>query len=102
MDWLTAAFAATALTPLRWLKPRAVAGGWFGEVARAAADPLPQAGQLAGQGGELAAELIVLLPENLNLLLLSEDQRPEAGWCRQLDRFWNPGRRCAHHRRSMP
>jgi len=26
MDWLAAALAATALTPLRWLEPRAIAG----------------------------------------------------------------------------
>jgi len=39
----------------------------FGGVARAAADPLPQARQLGRQGGELVAELV-------NLLLLSQNQ----------------------------
>jgi len=73
MARLTAALASTALASLRRLEPRAVTGGRFGGVAGAAADPLPQLGQLARQGGELAAELVVLLPESLNLLLLSED-----------------------------
>jgi len=101
MSRLAAALAATALAPLRRLKPRAVTGGRLGRVARAAADPLPQAGQFAGQGGELAAELIVLLSESLNLLLLSEDQRSDADWCCQPIRFWYRGRRGAHHRRSL-
>ena len=57
---------------------------------------------LGSQGDELAAELVVLLPESLNLLLLNEDQRSDAGWCCQPIRFWNPGRRAAHHRRSLP
>jgi hypothetical protein len=56
----------------------------FGQVTRIAADALPQAGLLGSQGGELAAELIVPLPENLNDLLLSEGQRSDAGWCSQL------------------
>ena len=43
MARLAAALAATALAPLRWLKPRAVTGGRLGGVARAAADLLPQA-----------------------------------------------------------
>ena len=47
-------------------------------------------------------KLIVLLPENPNLLLLSEDLRSEAGWSFQPVRFWNPGRRHAHHRRPLP
>ena len=68
---LTAALTATALAPLRWLKPRAVTGGRLGGVARAAADPLPQAGQFGRQGGELRTELLVLLSESLNLLQLS-------------------------------
>ena len=102
MTRLTAALAATALAPCRRLKPGPIAGGRFGGVARAAADPLPQAGQFGSQGGELAAELIVLLPESQNLLLLNENQRSDAGWCCQPIRFWNPGRRAAHHRRSLP
>jgi hypothetical protein len=66
MARLATALAATAFAALWGLKTRAISGGWFGGVARAAADPLPQAGQFAGQGGELAAEL-------LDLLLLGQD-----------------------------
>jgi hypothetical protein len=44
------------------------------EVARAAVDPLPQAGQFCRQGSTLNAEIIVLLPECRNILLLSDDQ----------------------------
>ncbi len=62
----------------------------------------PHAGQFARQGGEMAAQLIDLLPESLNLQLLSEDQRCDAGWRRQTIRFWGPGRRGAHHRWSLP
>jgi len=102
MARLATALASTALASLRRLEPSAVTGGRFGGVAGAAADPLAQLGQLARQGGELAAELVVLLPESLNLLLLSEDQRSDAGWCCQSIRFWNPGRRGSHHRRSLP
>ena len=51
------------------------------------ADPLAQSCQFGCQGGELAAELIVLIPESLNLLLLSGDQRSDGGWCCQLIRF---------------
>jgi hypothetical protein len=47
------------------------------------ADRLAQVCQLGGQGGELDEEPIVLFPERLNLLLLSEDQRSESGWCCQ-------------------
>lgn len=67
--------------------------------------PLPQAGQFCHQSGELATELtelIVLLPENLNLLLLSVDKRPDAGWSCHSVRFWNPHGRRVHHRRSLP
>ncbi len=35
----------------------------LGGAAGSAADPLPQMEQLGGQGGELAAELIVLLSQ---------------------------------------
>ena len=80
MARLTAAFAATALTPLRWLEPRRVAGGRFGGVAGTAADPLPQAGQFSCQGGELAAEL-------LDLLLLGQDEDSDGSRCRQPVRF---------------
>ena len=62
---------------------------------RAAAEPIPQAGQCAGQGGELAAE-------RLNLLLLGQDEPSGRGWPQQTIRIWNPGRRRAHHRRSLP
>ncbi|MFN9906017.1 MAG: hypothetical protein ACK56F_07825, partial [bacterium] len=51
---------------------------------------------------KLAMQLAVLLPENLNLLLLDEDQRSDAGWCCQPIRPWNPGSRGVHHRRSLP
>jgi hypothetical protein len=102
MARLAASLAATGLAPFWRLETRAIAGGRFGGVARAAADPLPQVRQLGGQGGELVAEFVVLLPESLNLLLLSEDQRSDAGWCCQPISFWNPGRRATHHRRSLP
>jgi hypothetical protein len=65
-------------------------------------EELRELGQLARQGRKLTAELVVLLPENLNLLRLSQDQCSYAGWCCQPIRFWNPGRRGAHHRRSLP
>ena len=61
---------------LRWLEPWTITGGWSGGVARRSADPLAQIGQLRSQGVELLAELIVLL-------LLSQDQRSDAGWSRQ-------------------
>ena len=66
------------------------------------ADRLAQVCQLGGKGGELDMEPIFLFPERLNLLLLSDDQRSEAGWCCQPIRFWNLGRRGAHHRGSLP
>ena len=72
MARLTAALAATALAPLRRLKPRAVTGGRLGGFARAAADPLSQAGQFGRQGSELAAELV-------DVLLLSLDVSAAAG-----------------------
>ena len=95
MAWLAAAFAAIALALCRRLKPGPIAGGRLGGVARAAADLLPQAGQFGSQGGEFAAEL-------LDLLLLGQDELSGLGWPRQPIRFWNPGRRRAHHRRSLP
>jgi hypothetical protein len=42
----------------------AIAGGRFGGVAATAADPLPQAGQFGGQGGELSAQLLVILSQS--------------------------------------
>ena len=53
MAWLAAALAATAFAALRRLESRAIAGGWFGGVAGAAADPLAQLSQFRRQGGEL-------------------------------------------------
>ena len=76
MARLSAALAATAPAALGRLKPRPIAGGWPGGVARAAADLFPQAGQLRYQGGELNAQL-------LNLLLLDQDERSDGGWGRQ-------------------
>ena len=76
MGRLTATLAVTALRPLRRLKPRGFTGGKIGGVARAAADPLPQTGQLPRQGGELSAEL-------LDLQLLSRDEGSDGSWSRQ-------------------
>ena len=95
MARLPAAFAATALTSCRRLKPGPIAGGRLGGVARAAADQLPQLGQFDSQGGELAAEL-------LDLLLLGQDELSGLGWPQLPIRVWNPVRRRAHHRRSLP
>lgn len=67
MARLAAALAATALAPLWRLNTQTITGGRFGGVARAATNPHLQAGQLARQGGELAAE-------QLNLLMLGKDQ----------------------------
>jgi hypothetical protein len=53
------------------------------------------------QGSELDPTLPILLPEFLNLLLLSENQRSDAGWSCQPVRFWNSGRGCAHHKWSL-
>jgi hypothetical protein len=61
---------------------RPVTGGRFGRVGAAAVDSLPQVGQLGGQSGELGPELLVLLPENLDLLLQRPGQRPDARCCR--------------------
>jgi hypothetical protein len=62
MTGLAATLAATAFTPLwRLLNPRAIAGGRFGGVTGAAADPLPETGQFGGQSGELCSELLDLL-----------------------------------------
>jgi len=95
MTRLATAFAATIIASLRWLKPRAVTRGWSGGVARAAADPFPQLGQLARQGGELE-------PQLLDLLMLGQDEGLNRSWSRQPVRFLNPGRRGAHPMRSLP
>ena len=78
---LAATLAATAFTPVWWLKPRAIAGGRFGRVARTAADPLPQAGQVGGQGGELSAELLDLLLLLLAMLEQLKKSSPIADLC---------------------
>ena len=80
MARLAAPLAATAFETLGRLKPRAIAGGRFGGIAGAAAYPLPQVGQFGRQGGELGAQL-------LDLLLLSQDERPGTRWPRQPVRF---------------
>jgi hypothetical protein len=85
----------------RWFPPSSRASEQTSATATPAA-PLRKFRQLGGQGGELVAEFVVLRPESLNLLLLSEDQRSDAGWCCQPISFWNPSRRCAHHRKSLP
>jgi hypothetical protein len=95
MAWLTASLAAIAFAPLGWFKTRAVTGGRLGGVAGAAADPLPQVGQLGRQGGESAAQL-------LDLLLLSQDERPRIGWPLQPVRVANASRRGAHLTQSLP
>ena len=53
MARLNASLAATAFAKLGRLKPRAIAGGRFGGIAVAAADPLSQVGQFGSQSGEL-------------------------------------------------
>jgi hypothetical protein len=40
---------------------RPVAGGWLGGLGRAAADALPQTGQLSGHGSELGSQLLNLM-----------------------------------------
>jgi hypothetical protein len=47
------------------------------------------------QGGELGSQL-------LNLLLLSQDERPGTGWPRQPVRFGNPSGWGAHRIQSLP
>jgi hypothetical protein len=93
MAQLAAALTATALAALwrlealwasaqRWPGPLleggyCVAEAWrLGGDTRAAADPLPQAGQFCSQGGELGAEL-------LGFLLMGQDQLSGPGWRRQ-------------------
>jgi hypothetical protein len=78
---LATALTATAFTPLWRLKPRAIAGGRFGRVTGAAADPLPQAGQFGGQGGELSAELLDLLLLLLAMLEQLKKSSPNADRC---------------------
>jgi hypothetical protein len=83
MAWLATPLAATAFSWNARFEALAVAGGWFGRVARIAADALPQAGQLGSQGGELLTHLCILLTQHPNLPLLRKDQRPDTGWRRQ-------------------
>ncbi len=61
MAQLAATLAATDFATLGQLRPRAIAGGRFGGIAGAAADPLPQVGQFGSQGGGLGAQLLDLL-----------------------------------------
>ena len=102
--------AVRAFAPLGWLKTLAVAGGWFGGIARRSADPSPQAGQLGGQGGVLGAQMLILLPKNQNLLVLLlvvDDQlkeiSPHTHRSGRPIRFCDPGwRRGSNRRRSFP
>jgi hypothetical protein len=87
MTRLTAPLAATALTPGGRLKTWPIPGWRFGGVARAAADPLAQAGQFSGQGGELAAELLNLMLLGLQLRLLTQDEGSDGSWSRLPVRF---------------
>jgi hypothetical protein len=80
MARLAPPLAATAFATLEHLKPRTTAGGRFGGIAGAAADPLPQVGQFGSKSGELGTQL-------LDLLLLSQEQRTNSNWCRQPVRF---------------
>jgi hypothetical protein len=68
MALLATALATTAFAPHRWLKPRTIAGGWFGGIARAAIDPLLQARQLCCYGGEQGAEICILLSQSQDKL----------------------------------
>ena len=75
----------------------AVTGGWFGRVARVAADALPQAVQLSSQGGELLTHLLILLTQHQEilplrpyLLLLSQDEGPGISRPRQHIGFRDP------------
>jgi hypothetical protein len=86
MARLSATLAATTFAPLWRLKPRTIAGGRFRGVARAAADPLQQAGQFGGQGSELSTELLDLLL----LLLAILDQLNKS--CPYANRYSSPVR----------
>jgi hypothetical protein len=87
MARLSATLAATTFTPLWRLKPRTIAGGRFRGVARAAADPLPQAGQFGGQGSELSTELLDLLLLLLAILDQLKKSCPFANRCSSPVRF---------------
>jgi hypothetical protein len=83
MAWLATPLAATAFPFQGRIESLAVAGGWFGRVARIAADALSQAGQLGSQCGELLTHLLILLTQHSYLFLLSQslllklqDKRP--------------------------
>jgi hypothetical protein len=95
MTRLAAPLAATAFATLGRLETRAIAGGRFEGVAGRSADPLAQAGQLCGQGGEPAPQLI-------NLLLLSQDQISGTGRESQSVRFLNPSRCGVYRMQSLP
>jgi hypothetical protein len=90
MAWLATPLAANAFAFQGRLESLAVAGGWFGRVARVAADALPKAGQLGSQCGELLTHLLIFLPQHQELLplhpyllLLSQDERPYISRLRQ-------------------
>ena len=79
---------------LHTLRPWAIVGEWFRGITGAAADPLPQLGQLGGKCDELEPTLLIFLPECKNLLLLNDSQRSGAGRRYQTVRFSNPARGC--------
>ena len=87
MARLSATLAATTFPPLWRLKPRTIAGGRFRGVARAAADPLPQADQFGGQGSELSTELLDLLLLLLAILDQLKKSCPYANRCSSPVRF---------------
>jgi hypothetical protein len=76
MARLATALAATALTPLGWLKTRPIVR----EGGESCPDPLAQAGKLGRECSELLAELI-------DLLMLGKDQSSFTGWSRRIGRF---------------
>ena len=76
--------AGTALPFQGRLESMTVAGGWFGRVARVAADALPQAAQLGSQCGELLTHQLIPLTQQQEILPLQTQYRcnRESG-CRQ-------------------
>ena len=73
MARLATPLATTAFAPLWWFKTRTIAGGWSPLRGSLTARrncvsrsryPLLQMGQLGAQGGELNAQLIVLLSQS--------------------------------------
>jgi hypothetical protein len=69
------------------LEPPAITGGRLGGVARAAVDPLPEAGQLGRKSGELGAEQLNLLLLLLALMDKLKKSSPHANWCSGPVRF---------------